>query len=166
MKALHRIFLCLTPAIIIVAFLLMPCQSLALRPLGDEDLIKHSPETVQKQSDSGSDSQLTPINDTQLDALSPSLTAPEKEKKTSSQNPVIVDQKFQNSVCFKRCHSVSDFHPGDHTVRQWRRLIEDNGHALFEEIPWESQKEKEELLNYFLENAKSTSPSPAGIGVW
>ncbi|PIP42602.1 MAG: hypothetical protein COX19_00570 [Desulfobacterales bacterium CG23_combo_of_CG06-09_8_20_14_all_51_8] len=168
MKAFTRIrFLCLPAMIILVIFLFMPCQSQALRPLDDKDLIQNSPDVVKNQSNAESGSRLTPINENQLDELSPSLTAPEKKITNAPlKTHPITDQNFRDSVCFKRCHSATDFHPSDNTARQWRLLIEDDGHALFEEIPWESLQEKEEILNYLLNNSKNTSPAPAGIGVW
>ena len=49
MKAFTRIrFLCLPAMIILVIFLFMPCQSQALRPLDDKDLIQNSPDVVKK----------------------------------------------------------------------------------------------------------------------
>ena len=152
MKAFIRIrFLRLPATILLVVFLFIPCQSQALRPLDDKDLIQNSPELVENQSDTESGSRLTPINENQLDELSPSLTVPEKKITNAPINThPIIDQNFRDSVCFKRCHSVTDFNPSDNTARQWRLLIEDDGHALFEEIPWESLQEKEEILNYLL----------------
>jgi hypothetical protein len=168
MKAFTRIrYLCLPATIFLVVFLFMPCQSQALRPLDDKGLVQSSPDLVENQSGTESGSRLTPINENQLDELSPSLTAPEKKITDAPINThPIIDQDFRESVCFKRCHSVTDFNPSDNTARQWRLLIGDDGHALFEEIPWENLQEKEEILNYLLNNSKNTSPAPAGIGVW
>lgn len=167
---------------ILLVFILMPYKTEALRPLDEQDLIQNSPELVKNSSPSlspdlspdlsndeadKSDSRLTPINDGQLDALSPAVKAPEPEvKEKPARNIPPMDQAYRDSVCFKRCHNISDFQPADHTARQWRLLIEKDGHSLFDEIPWQSQAEKEQVLNYLLEKSKNTSPAPAGIGVW
>lgn len=172
MKAFHSNRFIYLPALAILLVLLwMPHKTEALKPLDEQDLIRNSPELVKKTSQNPSDDQsdyrLTPINENQLDALSPSLTAPEKVVENEAvQYLQSMDQAYRDSVCFKKCHGINDFQPADHTAKQWRLLIEENGHSLFDEIPWESSSEKEQILNYLLEKSKNTSPAPAGIGVW
>ena len=145
----------------IVSFLCFFPQAQALEPLDERSMVEESPALVETNPVSDSDSRLTPIKDTQLEALSPALKASPKKEFFP-----VVDPEFQNSVCFKRCHGATDFRAEDRTARQWRLLIGENGHSLFEEIPWKSTQEKEEILNYLLRHSKDTRPAPAGIGVW
>ncbi|MBC2717699.1 MAG: hypothetical protein HF978_20545 [Desulfobacteraceae bacterium] len=70
---------------------------------------------------------------------------------------------FHNSICFK-CHTINDFSPSDKTQKQWRRLIEDDGHAIFENISWETPYQKNQILEFLLENAGTYRAE--GIGLW
>jgi len=45
-------------------------------------------------------------------------------------------------------------------------LIEENGHAIFADIPWQSRKQKEKILQYLLTHAHNAEPESEGIGVW
>jgi hypothetical protein len=154
--------------ILIVALftILFPQFSSALRPLSNEDLTDSSPSLVDKESDRKEDSTLQPINENQLDQMSPSLIAPPIVRISSQEYNSIMDQAFEDSICFKRCHKSSDFHPSDNTAKQWRLLIDQEGHAIFSEIPWESPQQKEEMLDYLFNNARNSKPESAGIGVW
>ncbi|MBC2717698.1 MAG: hypothetical protein HF978_20540 [Desulfobacteraceae bacterium] len=143
-----------------------PQYSSALRSIDDEDLSEKSTSLVKKQSDNKSGSHLQPINENQLDDLSPALIAPKTVKISSQEYEQILNQEFDNSICFKRCHNKNDIKPSDNTVKQWRLLIEEDGHAIFGKILWENDKQKEAVLNYLFNNAGNSKPEPAGIGVW
>jgi len=77
--------------------------------------------------------------------------------------PRISVTEFYHSICFK-CHTVNDFLPTDRTQKQWRRLIEDDGHAIFANISWESPYQKDQVLEFLIENAVSYRAE--GIGLW
>lgn len=70
---------------------------------------------------------------------------------------------FHDSLCFK-CHATSDFSPSDKTRKEWQYLIEDDGHMIFENIPWETPWEKKQILEFLLENAGNHRAE--GIGLW
>jgi hypothetical protein len=70
---------------------------------------------------------------------------------------------FNSSICFK-CHTVNDFSPSDKTQKQWRRLLEDDGHSIFEKISWDSPYQKSQILEFFYDNAGNYRAE--GIGVW
>lgn len=84
-----------------------------------------------------------------------------EDKKEQLTNMSITE--FHQTLCFK-CHSVADFSPSDKTQKQWRRLIEDDGHAIFENISWETPYQKNQILEFLLENAGNYRAE--GIGVW
>ena len=77
--------------------------------------------------------------------------------------PKISVIEFHHSICFK-CHTVNDFSPKDKTQKQWRRLIEDDGHAIFKNISWETPDQKSQILEFLLDNAGSYRAE--GIGLW
>ncbi len=70
---------------------------------------------------------------------------------------------FHSSICFK-CHGLNDFVPSDKTKKQWRRLLEDDGHSIFDQIAWENPYQKSQILEFLLENAGTYRAE--GIGVW
>ena len=152
--------------VVFLFLLTFPGGSNALRPLGDDDLSHNSPSLVNEKIVLDSDTHLQPIDENQLDAMSPSLIAPPVIRISSQEYIQIMNQKFENSVCFKQCHHKNDFYPSDHTAKQWRLLIKENGHAIFGKIPWENSQQKEDILNYLLQNARKSKPDAAGIGVW
>ena len=75
-------------------------------------------------------------------------------------------QDFDNSICFKKCHDPQNISPKDKPKNLWRMLIEENGHAIFADIPWQSEKQKESILQYLLTHAHNAEPESEGIGVW
>ncbi len=152
--------------IIALFTILFPQLSSALRPLTNDDLTDNSPSLVNKESDRKIDSSLQPINENQLDEMSPSLIAPPVITISSKELQNKMDQEFENSICFKRCHKLGDIYPSDNTAKQWRLLIEQGGHTIFSEIPWENQQQKNEIVDYLLNNARKSRPDSAGIGVW
>jgi hypothetical protein len=77
--------------------------------------------------------------------------------------PEISSADFYNSLCF-RCHKTNEFSPADKTLKQWQRLIEADGHAIFAEIPWESPLQKKQILQFLMENAGNYRSQ--GIGHW
>jgi len=100
----------------------------------------------------------------QIDILQEKVEEVNDLLKLQSQGPPKIGLKeFDNSLCF-RCHNTKDFSPSDKTSKQWRLLIEDNGHAIFDEILWEYPNQKEQILNFLLENAGNYRAE--GIGVW
>ncbi len=106
------------------------------------------------------------LDDQMLENLSPSLVAPVTVKISSLQYQQKAMQEYNQSVCFKRCHSNNDFSASDYTYKQWCQLIEKDGHYIFSEIPWENTEQKEKLIKYLTLNAKNTSFESAGIGEW
>jgi len=94
--------------------------------------------------------------------LSPALIKKLRKKPM----PPFPQNQFENSICFKRCHTKNDFSPSRKTQRQWILLIEKNGHAIFQKIPWESPEQKEQILIYLLKHAKDKNTPKEGIGVW
>ncbi|MFP4532202.1 MAG: hypothetical protein ACLFNS_05925 [Desulfobacterales bacterium] len=75
-------------------------------------------------------------------------------------------QDFDNAICFRKCHAPQSISPKDKPKNLWRMLIEKNGHAIFAEIPWQSQEQKEKILQYLLAHANNAEPEYEGIGVW
>lgn len=150
--------------------LLSPPFCSALRPMSETDLTENSPSLSAGQPDKNEENHLQPINEEQLDVLSPSLVAPEvrtKDPVNSFRNADReIAREFENSICFKRCHNFDQIHPSDKTAKQWRLLIEKDGHAIFSRIPWKTPEQKEKVLDYLLQNAGKSTPGPAGIGVW
>jgi hypothetical protein len=70
---------------------------------------------------------------------------------------------FHSSLCFK-CHTINDVSPSDKTIKQWRRLLEEDGHSIFEQISWESSYQKSQIIEFLYENAGTYRAG--GIGVW
>lgn len=152
--------------IVALFIILFPQFSSALQPLTDDNLTDTSPSLVNNDSERKIDSSLQPINEKQLDAMSPSLIAPPVVKTSSQELQNKMGHAFENSVCFKRCHKSGDFYPSDNTAKQWRLLIDQGGHAIFSDIPWENSQQKKDILDYLLNNARNIKPESAGIGVW
>lgn len=84
-----------------------------------------------------------------------------EEKKTGPAKMSMND--FHSSICFQ-CHTVNEFSPSDKTRQQWRRMIENEGHAIFKDIPWENTYQKQQILQFLLENAGTYRAE--GIGLW
>lgn len=70
---------------------------------------------------------------------------------------------FHSSLCFQ-CHAINNFSPSDKTQKQWRRLLEEDGHSIFEEIPWDNPYQKNQILDFLIENAGNYRAE--GIGLW
>jgi hypothetical protein len=70
---------------------------------------------------------------------------------------------FHSSLCFQ-CHTINNFSPSDKTQKQWRRLLEEDGHSIFEEIPWDNPYQKNQILDFLIENAGTYRAE--GIGLW
>lgn len=149
-----------------LVILLSPCFCSALTSLNDDDLSGNSPSLVETKPENETDPRLQPINEKQLDALSPSLVAPADARIPEQESNQMMSLEFENSICFKRCHTTNDFYPSQNTAKQWRLLIEQGGHSIFSEIPWDTPNQKEDILNYLLHHAKNSKPESAGIGVW
>lgn len=75
-------------------------------------------------------------------------------------------EDFDNSICFQKCHNPKRISPEDKPKNLWRLLIEEGGHDIFAEIPWESPEQKEQILQYLLNQAKKDEPESEGIGFW
>ncbi|GEM_PF-2757278 len=74
--------------------------------------------------------------------------------------------EFYNSICFENCHQKENLSPKNKTVTQWKFLIQERGHAIFKEIPWENSTQKNKIMQFLIENAKGTGEKKEGIGVW
>jgi len=107
---------------------------------------------------------LTPLDEEALVDLSPSLIKQLEEKEKSL--PPLPQKEFNNSICFKRCHTKKELSPSQKTRKQWIILIEKNGHAIFQKIPWESTAQKDQILIYLLRHARDAETIKEGIGVW
>ena len=107
---------------------------------------------------------LTPLDEEALVDLSPSLIKQLEEKEKSL--PPLPQKEFNNSICFKRCHTKKKLSPSQKTRKQWIILIEKNGHAIFQKIPWESTAQKDQILIYLLRHARDAETIKEGIGVW
>ncbi len=161
----HNLFL--SGFLVFLFFLLVfPSLSNALRPFNDENLSENSSPLVIEKTALKSNTHLQPIDDNLLEELSPTLVATPKVEISIQEYNQILNQEFEQSICFKRCHLRNDFHPSDNTAKQWRLLIEKDGHAIFGKIHWENPQQKEHILNYLLMNARKLKPDVAGIGVW
>jgi hypothetical protein len=77
--------------------------------------------------------------------------------------PKITINDFHSSICFQ-CHAINDFYPSDKTQKQWRRLLERDGHSIFAKISWESPQQRIQILEFLLENAGTYRAE--GIGLW
>jgi hypothetical protein len=106
------------------------------------------------------------LDDQMLEDISPSLVAPVTVEISSMLYQQEMMQGYNQSVCFKQCHSKNDFSVSDYTFKQWCQLIEEEGHSIFSEIPWENTGDKEKLIKYLTRNAKKASFESAGIGEW
>jgi hypothetical protein len=97
----------------------------------------------------------------------------ELQKTVNRINELIEEQKsgpsklslnhFHDGICFK-CHALNDFSPADKTRKEWQYLIEDDGHAIFDNIPWENPWQKKQILEFLIENAGNHRAE--GIGLW
>ena len=107
---------------------------------------------------------LTPLDEDALIELSPSLMEHLEEKEKAL--PPLPQKEFETSICFQRCHKKNDFSPSRKTRKQWIILIEKEGHAIFQKIPWESNEQKDQILIYLLRRARDADGIKEGIGVW
>ena len=122
-------------------YAVFPRPSRALRPLDDQSLITYSPKTVVKASETAAGG-------------------------SDVEHPQFTHVRFEHSVCFLQCHHQHKVSPADKTQKQWRLLIEDNGHDIFRPIQWESPEQKKVILNFLLQHARDAGPDTEGIGVW
>ena len=107
---------------------------------------------------------LTPLAEEELVELSPSLIKHLEERQKAL--PPLPQKEFENSICFQRCHKKNDFSPSKKTRKQWIILIEKEGHAIFQKIPWESNDQKDQVLFYLLRHARDSGGIKEGIGIW
>lgn len=146
-----------------------------------EKKIKELPEIPLSAANAGSqDKKLTRKVDELIDLLEAHKKSVDQEtdmgliqEKVKEVNKLLEEQKtgppritlkeFQSSLCFN-CHAPNDFLPSDKTRKQWMRLIEEDGHAIFENISWKTPFQKHQILKFLVENAGTCRAE--GIGVW
>jgi hypothetical protein len=85
------------------------------------------------------------LDNQMLEDLSPALIAP---------TPVTISRKRFNQAVRNEYE------------KQWRLLLEENGHTIFDIIPWKNAQAKEKILQYLVNNACNSGPSAGGIGCW
>lgn len=107
---------------------------------------------------------LTPLDEDEMIQLSPARIAEIIEKEKTL--PPLSLNVFEDSICFQKCHTENDFSPSHKTQKQWLILIEKDGHAIFQEIPWQSADEKDRVLIFLLKHARDANTIKEGIGVW
>lgn len=165
MNSLHKILIasCFT-LILLLVYVFIPRPSIALKPLGDDAMIRLSPNT--QIASVKHEENLKPLDDDSLEVLSPATTENASPPLSPEQHSAILQQEFESSMCFQKCHQKNDFSPSDKTKKQWQALIENNGHDVFEKLSWETPQKKEYVLLYLYENAKNTELKSEGIGVW
>jgi len=165
MDSLHKTFIagCLTLVLLFFYAFLFPSPSIALKPLNDDAMIELSPSTNQIAS-INHEPKLKPLDDQNLDVVSPATNAP--PPLSAEEYSAVIKAEYNSSVCFIKCHQKNDFSPSDKTRKQWQRLIEKNGHDIFETISWENALEKDYVLIYLYENARNPDFKTEGIGVW
>ncbi|MDO9264195.1 MAG: hypothetical protein Q7U02_09530, partial [Desulfosalsimonadaceae bacterium] len=105
-----------------------------------------------------------PLEEQDLEVLSPATNA--APPLSPEEYSAIIKAEFDSAVCFKKCHYKDDFSPSDKTRKQWQRLIENNGHDIFERISWENPQKKEYVLIYLYDNARNPDFKTEGVGVW
>lgn len=84
----------------------------------------------------------------------------------SSSNNSFTHPDFDNSICFQKCHNPQALSAADMPKNLWRHLIEKGGHDIFSEIPWQSDEEKEMIIQYLTSQARKPEPKSEGIGSW
>lgn len=136
-------------------------QELSSIPLGDEKIIQTEVD------------ELIELLESHKKAAAEGRDIEDLQKTVNRINELIEKQKidpselsinnFHDSMCFK-CHAPNDFLPSDKTRKEWRYLIEDDGHAIFGNIPWENPRQKKQILEFLLENAGNHRAE--GIGLW
>ncbi len=154
------------PVLIILFTILSPQFSSALQSLNDKDLVGNSPAVEDKKTEQIPDTHLQPIDENQLDAMSPSLIAPPLMKSSVKDHKRKMDQEFENSICFKQCHNTGDFYPSDNTAKQWRLLIDQEGHTIFSDIPWENPQQKEDAGQVLIPQYSTRANCKADKPVW
>lgn len=107
---------------------------------------------------------LTPLDKDEMAKPLPARMEEIEEKEKAL--PPIPKDEFESSICFKRCHKPDDFSPSQKTRKQWVLLIESEGHAVFEKIPWESPEQKDRVLVFLLRHARDKGDIEEGIGLW
>ena len=165
MNSLHKIFIaaCFT-LIFLFVYAISPRPGIALKPLDDAGMLHNSPSN--HIASVNHDQDLMPLGDQELDVLSPTTTEKMSAPVSSEEHSAILKAEFDSAVCFKKCHRRDDFSPSDKTRKQWQRLIENNGHDIFERISWENPQKKEYVLIYLYENARNPDFKAEGVGVW
>lgn len=136
-------------------------QEISPIPFGDEKLIQSKVD------------ELIDLLESHKRAAAEGRDIDELQKTVHRINELIEEQKtgpsklsinnFHDSICFK-CHAPNDFSPSDKTRKEWRYLIEDDGHAIFENIPWENSMQKKQIVEFLIENAGNHRAE--GIGLW
>ena len=165
MNSLHRILIAGGFTLIfLLVYAVSPRSGIALKPLDDAGMLKNSPST--QIASVKPDENLAPLDDQALDVLSPTTTEKMPAPVSSGEHSAILKAEFDSAVCFKKCHRRDDFSPSDKTRKQWQRLIENNGHDIFERISWENPQKKEYVLIYLYENARNPDFKAEGVGVW
>ncbi len=147
-------------------WIIFPYTASALKKLNNEELQQNSP-ALKSEMEKTPDSQDAGEN-IFLPVLDPVSANYFPEIPQPSSLPLMrpaSGKVFSGSVCFK-CHGPADVNPSDKTRKQWWLLIEENGHAIFAEIPWSTPDEKKSILRYLLFHAKKTNPQIEGIGLW
>lgn len=165
MSSFHKIFIsgCLT-LILLLVYVFFPRTSIALKPLGEQEMIQLSPST--EVASVKHEDNLKPLDDQSLEVLSPATTEIVAPPVSPEQHSAILKSEFDSSICFRKCHQRDDFSASDKTKKQWQTLIEKNGHDVFEKLSWETPQKKEYVLLYLYENAKNTELKSEGIGAW
>ncbi|MDA8404925.1 MAG: hypothetical protein M0Z56_12150 [Desulfobacteraceae bacterium] len=151
--------------IILLIYIFIPRPSIALKPLDDKAMMKHNSPTDRVAS-IPQDQNLKPLPDQALEILSPSTIQKIPPPISPEQYSAMLKAEYDSSVCFKKCHSRNDFSPSDKTKKQWRLLIEKNGHDIYEKISWENPQKKDYILIYLYENARNPDFKAEGVGVW
>ncbi len=154
-----KLLICLA---ILSGFILFPARSRALRPIDDESLAASSPAATAQVR--WKIEEIEMLDDQDLEILSPSVHVKEEPAEPAHE---LRPDEFERSVCFTGCHKTGDFSASDKTKKQWLLLIEQEGHAIFEPIEWDTPRQKAEIMDYLLRNAGNSRTSlEGGIGVW
>ena len=109
---------------------------------------------------------LKPLDEKSLEELSPPLKVVEDSTSKQTRPKPIPEDKFSGSVCFVKCHTPGSIDPSNYTMKQWRLLIEQDGHDVFDKIPWKNKTEKEQIYLFLIQHASDARRGSEGIGVW
>jgi hypothetical protein len=164
----------LWPAFVFSVLVILPITAMALKSLNQDDMLNNSPAL---KSDMTREKKLpeTESPETEsIDSESEDLKLKDDISIEGEVNPAELPREiylrnlslaFQQAVCFE-CHKRKDIDATTKTQKQWRVLIEDNGHEIFQSIPWSNPEEKRNVMQHLLEHAKQTNPKSEGIGIW